>query len=393
MHSKLRTWLTITGVVIGVIAVVLIISLGNALQSSILADLSGLKPNVIFIVPGNMRAYSGGSSGVSGTPIANLTTYDLSTLALANNILYSTGGVESTTPLIFRNQRATVTVEGVDPKVYFQFNSDVIGQGRMFSSNSANEVVLGYDIANQYFSTPILPNYQIELDGKYFQVVGVLAPSGSLGGDDSTVLMNTGAARTLLGFGTNQFSYIQVEVADATIVNQTVNDLTSRLQIDHHVDAQNQDFTIIAAQSILASISSIISELSLFLAALAAISLVVGIIGIANTMFMAVLERTKQIGVYKALGATRLEIVTLFLIEASLLSLVGGLIGVGFCIILTAIITQVSLASNLGFVVTVDPLLIIESLTFSMLIGAAAGVIPALQAASLNVVEALRFDF
>ncbi len=259
----------------------------------------------------------------------------------------------------------------------------------MISENSNNEVVLGSTVAKSYFTQPIPIGAQVKLNGKYYKVVGILTPIGTLGSDDSAVLTDMNSARKLVnGFPTNSFSYIVIKVIDQNKVNDTVNAITQTLLNFRHVTSQTQDFTIIAAGSILQTIDGVINGIAIFIALLSSISLLVGTVNIANTMFMTVLERTRQIGIFKALGATSSEISRLFLIESSILGLVGGIIGL-FASFL--ILTVVGLVANMAFPISWQ--LALVSIVFSTIIGAVAGFFPAKRAAGLKPTEALKQNF
>jgi putative ABC transport system permease protein len=416
-RSKLRTWLTITGVVIGVAAVVLIISLGNALTSNVSSQLGGLGANVITVSLGASRAAAlfGGGGGAhavaSSTTQLNLTTQDLQTIQLVPNVQVATGIVTGRASISYRGQNASVSITGIDPQVYWTDfgTSDTLGEGRLLTPSDSYAIVIGYNIANNYFTSPLTPNSVVTIGGQPFRVVGILAQSGSGfggGGGDNSVIMPISVARTTIGgfmtngFMTNQFSSIDIYAADATLLNQTTTELTYKLMLERHETPTTTDFSVVAAESIRASISSITSSLAAFLGMIAAVSLLVGAIGIANTMFMTVLERTRQIGIFKALGATSSEVSRLFLIEASLLGLAGGAMGLALSFLVTFLLSALGIAVSLGLPgngrggidIAISPSLIVLSLVFSVIIGALAGYFPARQASKLKPVEALRYE-
>ncbi len=400
-RSRLRTWLTIIGIVIGVAAVLMILSLGSALQQNVQNSLSGLGANLITISPGFSRAGGFGGSfggGAQTTNAQNLTTNDLEQVSLVSNINETMGVVSGRVTMIYRDENTSVGIKGIDPNKYLDFfTSDSMGSGRFLTSSDSYSAVIGYNIAYQYFKTQIPIGSTIQLNNIPFTVVGILAQSGTGGGDDSSILITTSSARNLLNFQQNQFSIIYAYVQDLTLLNTTQTLLTNRLINSRHDTQNNQDFTVTASQSIQQRVQSVTSGVALFLALIAAISLLVGAIGISNTMFMTVLERTRQIGIYKALGASSWEISRLFLIESSLLGLSGGIIGIIVSILLSSSLSLLGVSISLGprgggLAVSVSYTLIIFALIFSTVIGAAAGYFPSRQASKLNPVEALRYE-
>ena len=415
-HSKLRTWLTITGIVIGVTAVVLIISIGNVLQASVQSQLGGLGADVVSVSPGFSRAQSefggfrgggpgggGFGGGREGSSQANLTTKDLQAVLLDPSIKAATGSLSGRATIAFGAENSTAQVKGIDPRAWNEFYSstDTISTGRELTSSDTNAVVLGSRLASQRFKRPVTTSSVVEIEGKIFRVVGVLAEGGSFGGDDNSILMPISQARIVLGSGSEQLSSISAKVSNAGQLDSITAELDQRLQYSRHVNNATKDFTITAAQSIRERISSVTSTISLFLGGIAAISLLVGAIGIANTMFMTVLERTKQIGVFKALGAKKSEVTRLFLIEAGVLGLAGGVIGVMLSLAISFLLSEAGIGLSLpagpgsrggGGVALITPELIGFALLFSTIIGMVAGYVPAKQAASLKPVEALKYE-
>jgi putative ABC transport system permease protein len=186
-----------------------------------------------------------------------------------------------------------------------------------------------------------------------------------------------------------------VKVTDPNLANQVGADITTKLMASRHVNPRTQDFTVTEFASIQAQITSVVQSISLFLAAIAAVSLLVGAVGIANTMFMSVMERTRQIGLLKALGATDSEVMKLFLMESGLFGFVGGVLGIIVGVSISVIITAVGLrAMGPGgtMITVISPELLIFALAFSIFVGIISGVAPARSAAKMNPVDALRFE-
>jgi putative ABC transport system permease protein len=252
-------------------------------------------------------------------------------------------------------------------------------------------------------------NTQINIEGKMFSVVGILQQSGGgfgggggFSGGDSTIIMPINTARTIItNLAINQFSSIQVKVADAGLVGEITNITEERLLLSRHQTDNTKDFSITSAQQIQGTISNVMGTLTLFLTGIAAISLLVGAIGIANTMFMSVMERTRQIGTLKALGTTNFEVMKLFVFESAMIGFMGGLIGVFLGFIAAGTVSELGIRiigvgggrGGLGSNLTViTPELVLFAIGFSVFIGAISGLIPARRAASLQPVEALRYE-
>jgi putative ABC transport system permease protein len=415
MHRGLRSWLTIFGVVIGVAAVVSIISIGSGTQEAITSQLSGLGANMITVTAGSGRAAFGGGGGVfiSSTTTAatstnqnvnhNLTVKDLQTIRSVPDVQYVDGMVSGRVEVVYLAQTTNLNVEGVDPIAWRQMTTTQLDSGRYLSEGDSNSIVIGYSVANTVFKQPLGLNTQISVGGRSFKVVGIMQQSGGFGGTDNQIIMPINAARTVItDVVENQFSSIQVQVSDASLVNATSNAINQKLLVLRHVTESTKDFSITSSQSLQQTISSVTNTLSLFLVGIAAISLLVGAIGIANTMFMSVMERTRQIGVLKALGTTDSEVTQLFLMESSIMGLIGGLMGIFLGFIASGIVSEIGVrflgaaggpgARNLTSLTYISPDLVLFALVFSIIIGAISGYLPARRAAKLQPVEALRYE-
>jgi putative ABC transport system permease protein len=412
MQKKLRSWLTILGIVIGVAAVVSILSLGAGAQQVISSQLGGLGADIVTVSPGFNRAsgfFGGGPGGgdraltitTSTTEDHNLTTRDLAAIKSVPGVKTVDGIITDRLDVSYLAQSATLSVEGVDPLAWKEMTTSTLDSGRFLDAGDNNAVVIGSRVASGTFKQDVLLNSQITIEGKPFKVVGILASSGGFGGSDSSIIIPIDAARTMMqDIGATHFSSIQIQVEDSDYVNETTNAISSKLMLLRHVNENTKDFTVSSAQSMQESISSIMGTLSLFLAGIAAISLLVGAIGIANTMFMSVMERTKQIGILKALGTTNFEIMQLFMMESAIVGLIGGLLGVFVGFIVSGMIGElgVSVIGNIGrgggsmSLTAITPELVIFAIGFSTLLGIVSGVLPARRASKLQPTVALRYE-
>ncbi|MEE8168415.1 MAG: ABC transporter permease [Candidatus Hydrothermarchaeales archaeon] len=398
MNRGLRSWLTVLGVVIGVMAVVAIVSIGEGLQQSVTEQFSRLGANTITITPGFRGAFErrhrmGGSSG-GGVRSGNLTEKDIIFIKTIPGVERVNGIVSGRVDIKYLDESASVSLVGVDTKVWkFIVDTDLAG-GRYLEQGDTFSVVIGNRIANGIFKGPVQLNRQINIEGKTFKVVGILEP-GVFGGEDSQVFMPRDSARKILtDIGGDQLSSIVVRVDGSADVDVILDQIEGKLLISHQVTEEKKDFTVMNPQAFQERVSEVTSTITLFIGGIALVSLLVGGLGIANTMFMSVMERTRQIGILKALGTTNGEVTMIFLIESGLMGFVGGVFGILLGFIASGAI------STLGFrlfgggaVTTVIPAgLVGFALIFSLLVGILSGILPARRAANLQPVEALRYE-
>ncbi len=415
IHSKLRSWLTIIGIVIGIAAVVAIISVSQGAERSLTSQLNGLGTNIITVSPGGSeRAVGAGvafrtGGGAIGEPSSsggttkgnqitqaskNLTSDDVNILETVPNVEYVMGTYSGRKAVSYLGSNSTLGIEGVNTQLWPDFISGVsISEGRYLTQSDSNSVVVGYNVANSIFSGMSV-NQNVIINGTIFTVVGILNQTGSQ--DDSEVFMPITSARYVLGdTGGNDFSSISVEILNTSATNQTITSITSTLMLERGILQQNNvDFSVSSPLSFQQTISSALSTLSLFLEAIAAISLLVGAIGITNTMFTSVLEKTKEIGIMKSIGAKNRDILMIFLFKAGMLGLIGGIGGTILGVSLSIFIGQLGGISlgRTSLITYINPWLVIGAFLISMLIGMVAGAIPAYRASKLSPIEALRYE-
>ncbi len=408
IHSKLRSWLTIIGIIIGIAAVVSIISVSQSAKISLENQLNSLGTNIITVTPGAQRAmgagtefrfasasggHSMGNSNSASSTQKNLTDKDVSILRTVPNVQYVMGIISGRISVNYLSKTASVNVEGVDPTLWQQFTSTNLAEGRYLIPSDSNAIVVGYNVANSVF-TGISVNQPVSINGAVFRVVGILKQSGN--SDDSQIVMQLSQSRIILGdTGGTDFKSILVKISDTNQTNQTITDITNALMTERGIlQQQNVDFSVTSPLSIQERVTSALNSVSLFLAAIAAISLLVGAIGISNTMFTSVLEKTKEIGIMKALGAKNKDILMIFLFKSGMLGFVGGIGGVILGVMGSFLIGRLAAASstNGGFTTYISVGLIIGAFIISILIGMIAGAIPAYRASRLNPIEALRYE-
>jgi len=378
----MRSWLTIVGIVIGVAAIVAIISIGAGMQASVQKSLGSLGGDLITV-------YAASTS--------NLTDKDVNMIKQVPGILYVSGVVSGRSDIILGNEKASVSINGIDTTVWRSTITTDLESGRYLQPGDSNSVVIGYSLAHDLFLQPITQNRPITIAGKTFKVVGIFARSGGFDGTDTAVYMPADSARDVITDPKErkQFSSITVKIADQNLADKVTDDINQKLMMSRHVNSRTKDFTVIPFALIQQQIGSITLAITMFLGSIAAVSLLVGAVGIANTMFMSVMERTKQIGLLKALGATDNEVMKLFLIESGLFGVVGGVIGITVGILISVLITAIGpqmIGQGVAMTTVIPPSLIIFALAFSIITGVLSGVMPARNAAKMNPVDALRIE-
>lgn len=406
-HSKVRSWLTIVGIVIGIAAIVSIVSIGQGAQKTLEQNLNSLSANIININTGFSRAFGagaefrgfgGGGEGRVGTNAPkNLTFRDVMALKSIPNVEQATGIISGNDDAIYIGKTARVSIEGVDASVWKDITSTDLASGRYLIQGDMNAVVIGGRIASSTF-TDLEVNRQISIGGKMFKIVGILKETG--GSDDSKVFMPIENAVDILdNKDKKDFDSIIVKIKDISLTDDTVAQITSKMMLSHGIlQANKQDFSVTSLKSVQERVSSTLSSMSLFLSAIAAISLIVGAIGIMNSMFTSVLEKTREIGILKAIGAKERDVMVIFLLNSAIIGIIGGLFGIilgaigsGFIANLAGT-SSVGVGGRLSLSAFISLQLVLEVFFISLVIGLIAGAIPAYRASKLNPVEALRYE-
>jgi putative ABC transport system permease protein len=277
-----------------------------------------------------------------------------------------------------------------------------LASGRFLEDGDGTSILVGNSVANGMFDYNLTVNTQIRVGTKTFIIVGILEESGtgSFGGDDRTIFMTMESARDIITDVENgEYSSIQVKITDTNAVDQIIENINQVLYTSRMVTEDTADFTVTSPTSMLETIQSTMQTLSFFLTGIAAISLLVGAIGIANTMFISVMERTRLIGILKSIGTRNSEIMKLFLTESGIIGLMGSLLGIFLGFIVVGVISSVGISimgmGRMGTstsVAVVTPELLVFALLFSTIIGIVSGLIPARKAANLQIVEAMRSE-
>jgi putative ABC transport system permease protein len=400
LHSKLRSWLTIIGIVIGVAAVISIVSIGEGFEKNIQEQLGGFGSDTISILPGFDKAYDSTHGPPTQTTSQNtgvnpLSDKEVQTLRSISEIESISASIEGSATAYYLGESTSLAISGVDPPDWRELTTMDLESGRLLSSSDKNSIIIGSSIADGIFENKVSVNRQLIIDGKAFRVVGISEAGGSFGSNDNKVYMHIDSARTILGASQNEYDSIQVNVRDPDQIEYVVSLIERKLMILRKVTDDTKDFTIISMKAVQEQVSAILQGFTMFLTIIAAVSLLVGAVGIANTMFTSVLEKTKEIGIMKSLGAKNSDIMFIFLLNSGLVGLVGGILGVIFGIVLSIGIT----AAGFSFGPSADPItteitfgLVTFALFFSVFIGMLSGIIPAYRASKLNPVDALRYE-
>jgi putative ABC transport system permease protein len=394
--NRLRSGLTMLGIIIGVGAVIAMLSVGQGAQSTITGAISGIGTNLLFVTSGNRtqdvrnpRPLTMGDAQAIADP---LVSPDVE--AVAPNIQ---GSAEVS---VANGKQTTNSITGVTPD-FFPMQNYALTEGAFITQDQvlgqASVVVIGPSIADNLFGRHDgLVGETVRLNGQPFRVIGITASKGggSFGSQDSNIFVpiSTAQARLIHRTAVNEVDLIYVQATSADTVSQATDEVTQVLRQRHHTPIGIDDFTIFSQKDILSIATTVTGVFTIFLGGIAGISLLVGGIGIMNIMLVSVTERTREIGLRKALGARKRDILVQFLTESSLLSLFGGVIGIGLGWALAVLVGRIASASGNPFNPTVTLSSILLATLFSTAIGLFFGIYPANRAANLEPVEALRYE-
>ena len=395
-HRGVRSWLTLLGIFIGIAAVVALITLGNGLQAAVSAQFGVSSTEVISVQAGGLNAY-----GPPGSGVVNPLTIDdveaigkLSTVVRAMRRNIPSGRLEFNDRAIFGS--AISMPSGEDREYAHEVLELEAEVGRLLKDGDRNRVMLGYNFLADTvgLEKPIKVGDKISIQGEAlitrdYEVVGIVKKKGSLI-IDNMVFMNEDALEDLMGYGDN-VDLIAVQVKSKDLMDKTKEDIEKLLRKRRDVKVGEEDFEVSTPQAMLATVNTVLGAVQAFILVIASISIIVGAIGIVNTMTTSVLERRREIGIMKAIGATNHHVFMQFMIESGLMGLIGGAAGaaVGMAI---GIAGTAGIGNFIGSEIplTINWILIFFSLVGSFLVGAGAGIVPAMQAAKQNPVDALR---
>jgi putative ABC transport system permease protein len=393
--NRLRSALTILGIVIGVGAVIAMLAVGAGAQSTITGSISGIGSNLLFVYKGNAI-----SDVHNAKPITNEDASALLDQYQAPSVLAVAPMVTGNLEVTAGNEKTTSSIDGVTPD-YETVRNATLSEGSFITEDNllgyASAAIIGTDVATKLFGrTDGLVGESIRIAGVPFKIIGVLESKGgsSFGGSqDNVVLVPITTAQISLLHRTNtNIDMLLVQATSAGTIKQASDEVGNILRIRHRTAAGKDDFTIFSQEDIAATAQTVTGVLTIFLGGIAGISLLVGGIGIMNIMLVSVTERTREIGLRKALGARKRDILIQFLTESSLLSLFGGIVGIGLGWLIGVIVGKIASASGTPFTPTVGLNAVLLATIFSTAVGLFFGLYPANRAAGLEPVEALRYE-
>ena len=396
--NKLRSSLTMLGIIIGVGAVITLMSVGRGAQATVTSTFEQMGTNVIYVMP------SGGVRGLAGMARAKptLTLDDAEALERVYSVVGVAPASENYAEVTAGDESVITIITGVTPE-YQQVLNYPIASGQFISDRNVAHrdmvVVLGDKVAEDLFGSDDPIGQRVKIKGKRFTVIGVLeAKGGAFMGVsmDDIVVTPIATFQTKLftqrtATGEDTIQSIAVQVASAEAIDGAIEEIEAVLRKRHRIaEGEEDDFAVISQEQILGMLQEVTGVFTLFLGAIAGISLLVGGIGIMNIMLVSVTERTREIGIRKAVGAKRRDILIQFLLEASILSLVGGSIGIIGGWVLSRLISQIEIG-GMTIHSVVSPDIVILAISVSVFIGLASGIYPAMRAARLNPIDALHY--
>ena len=394
--NRLRSGLTMLGIIIGVGAVIAMLSVGQGAQSTITGAISGIGTNLLFVTSGNRT-----QDVRNPRPLTMDDAQAIADPLVAPNVEAVAPNIQGSAEVSVANGKQTTnSITGVTPD-YFSMQNYTVTEGAFISQDQllgqASVVVIGPGIADKLFGRHDgLVGETIRLNGQPFRVIGITASKGggSFGSQDNNIFvpLTTAQARLIHRASINEVDLIFVQATSADTVSQATDEVTQILQQRHRTPIGIDDFTIFSQKDILSIATTVTGVFTIFIGGIAGISLLVGGIGIMNIMLVSVTERTREIGLRKAVGARKRDILVQFLTESSLLSLLGGVIGIGLGWSLAVLVGRIASASGSPFNPTVNLSSILLATLFSTAIGLFFGIYPANRAAGLEPVDALRYE-
>ena len=447
--NKLRSWLTIVGIIIGIASVMAIVTTGEYFEKEVTETLEGFGGDTITIVAstpfqvtdeefavedsedsetspeeiseGNSEessetivgaekgdekteTYTSDPLGFESVEEAQLTKMDVFTLRSIPAIEYINVNVEKDSELELGGESTFVWIKGVDPGVWPEITKKELEHGRMLKAGDRNVVVISNELAKESFKKEIRLNQIILLNDKSYRVVGILAKSSGLIGGltgvfESSIYMpyqdvySLSSKEDLSERDKDVYSTIEIKLYKGADYNSSLQEIEDKLRLSRRVNEDNQDFYVNSDKEAIENARKLINGLTAFLAFIAGISLLVGSTGIANTMFTSVLEKTKEIGIMKAIGAKNRDIMLIFLCNSAMISLVGGIIGIllGTAAV-QAVLFFLSIKMNAPFEFALSLKATFIATFVSIIVGLIAGIIPAKNASELKPVDALRYE-
>lgn len=396
-RNKIRSFLTMLGIIIGIMAVIVIISVGSGAQSLILNQIKGMGSDLVGILPGKANE-DGPPASAMGIVITSLNYDDIKKIVSEDkNISAGAVYVKGAETINWSYNKVDTTFVGTNAD-YTLVEDTKVDKGRFFSEadekSNSRVAVLGSLVADELFNGSDPIGQVIKIKKTNFNVIGVMRKRGVSGfqnQDDQIFVPVTTAQKLLLGI--DHVSFARIKIVDPNEVGGSMDYIKIRLRELHNIDnPKNDDFSVRSMAQGLEVFTKVTDVLRIFLASIAGIALVVGGIGIMNIMLAAVQERTREIGLRKAVGAKKIQIMSQFLIETVAITFIGGLIGIILGVVISIIVAKVAQYMGYQWDLIVSVFSIGLATIVSVLVGLVFGLVPARRASRLNPIEALRYE-
>jgi len=380
-HRKLRSWLTIIGIIIGVAAIISLITISRGLENTIETQFEQFGTNRILI---SSKGFQG-----PGTASGGLTSKDVDTIKKISGFKYVVPGIFKSAEVKYNKEVGFTQIAALPAEDYEQFLSDAnigLEQGRSIKSNDKFSAVIGIRVAKEMFSKELRIGSKIEINKQEFKIVGILKEIGN-SQDDNQINIPLETAREIF----NEPNQVDVIIAQ-TKPGVGIPSLQKKIEKELKQKRGDTNFQVMTASQILEQINTILGIVQIVLVGIAAISLIVGAIGILNSMYTSVLERTKDIGIMKAIGARNSDVLGIFLVESGLMGFVGGVFGTALGTLVALLVGKIAAQAGFLLIMKIEFPLLLFGLFFAFLVGMISGALPAYQASKLKPVDALRYE-